>query len=127
MAVMHMNDNDEFDQRVSEFFRQYHDRGMQKWAGFYLSDHTLKINKKKKQEKIVYEAESSMSEAEISQTLFWAFSNHYQVKLQLKELDGDDQFKADISGFISGYYEDQVIVATQKISLDNINHVELIH
>ncbi len=40
----------EFDKRVEEFFRTYQDRGMKKWAGFYLSDHTTKINQDKKEE-----------------------------------------------------------------------------
>ena len=38
----------EFDKIVEEFFRTYQDRGMKKWAGFYLSDHTAKINRDKK-------------------------------------------------------------------------------
>ena len=38
----------ELDKRVEEFFRNYQDRGMKKWAGFYLSDHTAKINQDKK-------------------------------------------------------------------------------
>lgn len=46
MAAMPMNK--EFDKRVDDFFRNYHDRGMVKWAGFYLSDHVLKMHKKSK-------------------------------------------------------------------------------
>ena len=41
MAVMLMNDN--FDQKVENFFKNYQDRGMKKWSGFFLSDHSLKI------------------------------------------------------------------------------------
>lgn len=45
----------EFDKRVEEFFRTYQDRGMKKWAGFYLSDHTAKINQEQRRRDKVYE------------------------------------------------------------------------
>lgn len=35
----------DFDKKVTEFFRTYQDRGMKKWQGFFLSDHTLAIKK----------------------------------------------------------------------------------
>ena len=44
----------DLDKRVEEFFRTYQDRGMKKWAGFYLSDYTAKINKDKKRRNTVY-------------------------------------------------------------------------
>ncbi|AEG40879.1 hypothetical protein GCM10008918_12840 [Lactobacillus kefiranofaciens subsp. kefiranofaciens] len=43
-----------FDQRIEEFFRNYQDRGMKKWVGFFLSDHTAKINQSTMQRKMVY-------------------------------------------------------------------------
>ena len=46
MAAMPMNK--EFDKKVEDFFKNYRDRGMVKWAGFYLSDHVLKMHKKSK-------------------------------------------------------------------------------
>lgn len=44
----------EFDKRVEEFFRTYQDQGMKKWAGFYLSDHTAKINQEQRRRDTVY-------------------------------------------------------------------------
>ncbi|MGZ1153541.1 hypothetical protein ACXO2Y_05780 [Lactobacillus delbrueckii subsp. bulgaricus] len=42
----------EFDQRVTDFFAHYQDRGMKKWAGFFLSDHTAMINKETRQKSV---------------------------------------------------------------------------
>ncbi|MDF4028935.1 hypothetical protein [Lactobacillus delbrueckii] len=42
----------EFDQRVTDFFAHYQDRGMKKWAGFFLSDHTAMINKETRQKRL---------------------------------------------------------------------------
>lgn len=47
----------EFDQRVTDFFAHYQDRGMKKWAGFFLSDHTAMINKETRQKSVPDRAE----------------------------------------------------------------------
>lgn len=117
-----MND---FDQTVNDFFKNYHDRGMKKWAGFFLSDHTLKINRDQKQRSKVWHEKASQTEEEISSLLFRAFSQHYQVLIQLKEIDDNGDFKPDIHGFVEGYVGQQIIVSKQKIMLADINHVEL--
>ena len=122
MVVMPMSD---FDKKVENFFKNYHDRGMKKWAGFFLSDHTLKINKKKAQQKIVYLPKKRMSEEEISEVLLKAFSNHYKVNIQLKERDCNGNLKKDISGFVEGYYENKLIVSGKNIDINDINNIEV--
>ena len=122
MVVMPMSD---FDKKVENFFKNYHDRGMKKWAGFFLSDHTLKINKKKAQQKIVYLPKKRMSEEEISEVLLKAFSNHYKVNIQLKARDCNGNLKKDISGFVEGYYENKLIVSGKNIDINDINNVEV--
>ena len=47
----------EFDQRVTDFFAHYQDRGMKKWVGFFLSDHTAMINKETRQKSVPDRAE----------------------------------------------------------------------
>ena len=42
-----------FNKEVEEFFRKYQDRGMVKWAGFYLSDHVLKMSQQSKRDAYV--------------------------------------------------------------------------
>jgi hypothetical protein len=125
MAVMLMNDN--FDQKVENFFRNYQERGMKKWSGFFLSDHSLKINQDNRKRATVYSKKTEMSEAEISKILLQSFSNHYPVSIQLKNLDENCRFAEDIKGFVEGYSnENMVTISGTAVHLDDINHIELI-
>lgn len=121
MAVMLMSSD--FDKIVTDFFKNYHDRGMKKWGGFFLSDHTLKINQDQKKRDEVFPKRKTMTEEEVSTKLFQAFSNHYYVEIQLKELDNEGKYKADICGFVEGYIDKQIIVSGQRIILDDINNI----
>lgn len=76
----------EFDKRVEEFFRTYRDRGMKKWAGFYLSDHTAKINQDKLKRDTVYVKKEPMSQTDIRAMLLRSFGEHRKVSVQLKDL-----------------------------------------
>lgn len=122
---MLMNEN-EFDRKIEDFFRNYQDRGMKKWSGFFLSDHTAKINQSKFKRNTIYYKKTEMSQSQISQLLLEAFCNHKLVSIQLKNLDQDGNFFADIQGFVEGYTnQDTTIVSQTPISLESINHVEL--
>lgn len=115
-----------FDRKLDDFFRNYQDRGMKKWAGFFLSDHTAKINQSKKQRSIVFSKKPEMSPTEISQILLTAFCKHQLVSLQLKELDQDGNLPADIEGFVEGYTnQDSIIISGIPVPLTEINHVEI--
>ncbi|WP_060459749.1 hypothetical protein [Lactobacillus acetotolerans] len=119
--------NDNFDQKVENFFRNYQERGMKKWSGFFLSDHSLKINQDNRKRATVYSKKTEMSEAEISKILLQSFSNHYPVSIQLKNLDEDCRFAEDIKGFVEGYSnENMVTISGTAVHLDDINHIELI-
>ena len=125
MAGMPMNSK-KFDRRLDDFFRNYQDRGMKKWAGFFLSDRTAKINQSKKQRSIVFSKKPEMSQTEISQILLTAFCKHQLVSLQLKELDQDGNLPADIEGFVEGYTEQEIIIISGiPVPFTEINHVEI--
>lgn len=117
----------EFDKKVTEFFRTYQDRGMKKWQGFFLSDHTAMLRKDRQKRAMTYPKKSEMTQEDISKILFKAFSDRYQVSVQLKTRDTDGLFQADIVGFVQGYQDDDLIVINGKsIDLDDINHIELL-
>lgn len=119
--------NDNFDQKVENFFRNYQDRGMKKWSGFFLSDHSLKINQDNRKRATVYSKKTEMSEAEISKILLQSFSNHYPVSIQLKNLDEDCRFAEDIKGFVEGYSNENIVtISGTAVHLNDINHIELI-
>lgn len=116
----------EFDKRVEEFFRTYQDRGMKKWAGFYLSDHTAKINRDKKRRDTVYVKKKTMSQKDIRAILLKSFGEHRKVSVQLKDLSIDNDLQADIVGFVDGYQEDTAIVSGNLVLIEDINHIEFI-
>lgn len=125
MEEMPMN-NESFDKEVDDFFKNYHDRGMKKWAGFFLSDHTVQINKSNIARNTVYHKKPEMSQYEISKVLLKAFSNHNSVEIQLKNLDEDGKLSADIKGFVEGYdVQTKIIVSGYPISLDSINNIKI--
>lgn len=119
--------NNNFDQKVEQFFKNYQDRGMKKWSGFFLSDHTLKINQDQRKRATIYPKKAEMNENEISKILLQSFSNHFSVSIQLKNLDEDGRFAEDIKGFVEGYSnENMVTISGTTVYLDEINHVEII-
>ena len=101
----------DFDKRVEEFFRTYQDRGMKQWAGFYLSDHTAKINQENKKRNTVYVKKKLMEQRDIRRMLLLSFDEHRKVSVQLKELSVDNDLQADIVGFVEGYQEDTAIIS----------------
>ena len=115
----------DFDKRVEEFFITYQDRGMKKWAGFYLSDHTAKINRDKKRRNTVYVKKKTMSQTDIRAMLLKSFGEHRKVSVQLKELSVDNNLQADIVGFVEGYQEDTAIISQNLVLIEDINHIDL--
>lgn len=114
----------EFDQRVEEFFRNYQDRGMKKWAGFFLSDHSLKINKDNQKRRTVYCKKSPMTQNEIRKSLMKSFAEHRQIAVQIKEITEDNQVKPNIIGFVDGYQEDAAIISNHFVNINDINHID---
>lgn len=115
----------EFNNVLNDFFKNYQDRGMKKWQGLMLSDHTAAINRSKLDLDKVYVKKKTMTQEEASELLMYAYANHKIVSVQLKELDADDNVQPDIEGVVEGYNIDDIIVSGMIISLDNINHVDI--
>jgi len=115
----------ESDQKVTDFFRTYQDRGMKKWQGFMLSDYTSTVSKIDKKRAQVYEKKKPMSLESISEILMIAYANHRSVSVQLKQVDIDDKFLPDIVGTVDGYQVDHVVIAGEWIELEDINNVEI--
>lgn len=117
----------EFDKKVDDFFKNYQDRGMKKWAGFYLSDHTAKINQDNKRRNTIYVKKKPMDQIDIRAILMRSFGEHRKVSVQLKELSIDNDLQADIVGFVEGYREDTAIISGNLVLIDYINHIDFIN
>ncbi|MFD0896990.1 hypothetical protein [Loigolactobacillus binensis] len=116
-------------QVAADFFKyHYHDRGMLKWGGFYLSDHTSALQKMHAAE--VPEAQlAAQPLAMISQSLFAAWQTQRPVHLQLNQLEDGERVVA-LTGTVVGMADNEIGIQTdqQKIVwlvLAAIKHVTL--
>ena len=112
-------------ERAKQFFdNEYKERGMVKWQGYYLSDHTENVSeythhrKNRMDQKLMPE----MTLEEISSVLFAAYANHKVVSVQERAVI-DGLVPAIISGMVKGYDENEVYVGSVKLSLEDINWV----
>lgn len=118
--------NKDFDKRVDDFFRNYHDRGMVKWAGFYLSDHVLKMHKKSKADAYVEVKKAEMSPEEVSKVLLKAFGESRIVSVQMRILNKEGELFWSFQGHVLGVDEDNVMIADHIVEIEEINYIEII-
>ncbi|WP_125545059.1 hypothetical protein [Levilactobacillus lindianensis] len=103
---LHHVDNDRL---ANDFFqRDYHDRGMLKWGGFYLSDHTSALAKMHAAER-VEALRPQQAQDEVSRRLASAWRHKRPVHLQLNVWDAN-QVAATIDGQVAGVDEDQIVI-----------------
>lgn len=104
----------------------YQDRGMGKWGGFYLSEHTAEISKDKKQRNKSNVQKERMTTEEIDQVLTEARLKNDQVSIQKEIVDPDNNYLDDVTGFISGYDELGIYLGDEKIDYDEIRNVVIV-
>lgn len=117
--------SDQFDEMVTRFFKEYHDRGMMKWAGFYLSDHTQQLEKKAAQAQHIVTKQPQLPLTEIKQRLIQAFNQHQTVTIQLNSLQTDTTKIPELSGHITAFTADGIELNQQSLLYDEIDHVRL--
>lgn len=107
------------------YFSQYQDRGIQKWMGFFLSEHTAQIEAEKNRLSKTIPQKRRMTENEIGQIFEFAFNNNRQVVVQLEMTDTDSNYFEDTIGFINGYDDLGFMIGNEKVHYDEIRNVEL--
>jgi hypothetical protein len=118
--------NQDFDLgTVKHFFEHdYHDRGMMKWQGFYLSDHTAALNQQNQQLNAVYVPRPQQSLAVITEVLADAYQRQQPVTIQLKTVDQNNRHLPDITTLIRGYNANDIVIdADRFIPLQEIRNV----
>ncbi|WP_137644868.1 hypothetical protein [Lactiplantibacillus plajomi] len=118
---------DEFDMAaVNRFFEHdYHDRGIVKWQGFFLSDHTSALNKVRARERTVIQGRPVQPLSARTVILADAFAQGYRVKIQLATLDRNGHFYPDLIGTVSGYNATNIVLnGSTFVSLDQIRNVQ---
>lgn len=104
----------------------YEDRGLLKWLGFYLSDHTEKIDRETEKRKNVNLAKTQMTTNEIQEILAQSALKRLPISIQKEERDLEGYYPEDIVGIIEGGDELGLYVGGHKIGYDEIRHIELL-
>lgn len=119
--------NKEFDPRVTaQYFKyDYHDRGMLRWNGFYLSDHQSALKARKQTLATTYPPRPQQSLDVIGALLADAYAQGIEVSIQTKECDESGVHFPDNVGHVSGYNSDNIVVNNGTlISIENIQNVQ---
>lgn len=114
------------DRSYSQFpeIREYRDRGMKKWQGFFLSEHNTAM----KQDKLKVNPEEFIQteEDEMILLLNQAFLNELQIKLVVRKSDDDVDVYV---GKVIEINKNRIIYfktnEMQKISIDKIISIEV--
>ncbi|MCT3214262.1 hypothetical protein EFO90_07720 [Lactiplantibacillus plantarum] len=118
--------NQDFDLDTVKYFfeHDYHDLGMMKWQGFYLSDHTAALNQQNQQLNAVYVPRPQQSLAVITEVLADAYQRQQPVIIQLKTVDHNNHHLPDITTLIHGYNANDIVIdADRFIPLPEIRNV----
>lgn len=111
-----------------QFFKyDYNDRGMLKWGGFFLSDHTKAL--KHEAAKANEPTHAQMPQKAIGDLLMVGWNRQKLMKLQLNMMDDQDEHLMTVTGMIAGYEEDLIVIEVenqyQTIRLDEIRWVKI--
>lgn len=107
------------------YFHDYVDRGIMKWQGMYLSEHTAEMEKKQQEEEHVIVPKEKMSEHDIQQVLASAYESQHLIAIQLEMKDTDNNYFEDITGKLLGFDELGILVDGKLVLYEEIRHVAL--
>ncbi|MDG2979035.1 hypothetical protein KNP65_03665 [Latilactobacillus curvatus] len=119
----------EFDPNlVTQFLNQYQDRGMMKWQGFYLSDHTASLTKVDREDEIKLNRQHSeqMDLTEIEKCLNQALEKNQVVRVERSLQDQNGYVAPFIEGKIEGYYQDKLMIGGEFIAINEIYAIKII-
>ncbi|MCT3019914.1 hypothetical protein EFN43_02280 [Pediococcus pentosaceus] len=116
------------DQEAENFFNHdYIDRGMIKWQGFYLSDHTSALNAEHETKNKVLQREvlPQITVKEITDIINKAIVKKKTVKIQTNKCDSNGIFEAPVVGKINGYIDDVLYVDWNlRIKINEIRNIK---
>lgn len=108
-----------------EYGKEYVDRGIVKWAGMYLSEHTTSLNEVQQAFANQAKQKVQMQTSEINHVLAEAQLKNLVVSIQKEERDLDGNYHSDIIGVIEGFDERGLFISGEKVDFDEIRHVAI--
>lgn len=111
---------------MSKLNHHYVDRGVKKYMGFYLSEHTSKLEKDKIAKNNINYGLEVMSFQAISEVIEIALLKNRPILIQPNIVNIDGQgFSENIIGMIVGFNADLLYVGDICISLNLIRHISI--
>ncbi|MGR3741564.1 hypothetical protein [Companilactobacillus sp. DQM5] len=110
---------------VNAFLKEYQDRGMMKWQGFYLSDHTVASYKRNKEKEIKSNRKhlQEMSVPEIFKELSDAQKNNSKVSVDLRQVNKNNILLEPVTGYIKGKDTRGVYIEEKYVKFEDIYSV----
>ncbi|WP_265460435.1 hypothetical protein [Enterococcus sp. HY326] len=110
---------------ATEFFRTYDDRGLLKYLGFYLSDHTAAPSEDLGARRKAIEVKPQSEEIEINEIIELAYLKDLYVSVQMSERNEANQFQEDVIGKIIGSDDLNIFIGKPPIPSGQIRHIEI--
>ncbi|MCI1700221.1 hypothetical protein [Liquorilactobacillus nagelii] len=114
------------EKEAEDFFKNYYqDRGMLKWQGFFLSDHTAALSKKERLKKSFCRPQQTLTS--IMELLMHSWQSRKDIVIQLNQIDTDQEI-TEFQGVIQGFDEKQVYLKiNQRFQAIDISEIRNIH
>ncbi|MHC5250550.1 hypothetical protein [Enterococcus sp. LJL90] len=109
----------------AEFFRQYRDRGLLKYQGFFLSEHTATLSSDHTTRHTSIKALPQLTEQELQDVIEEALLKDRAVFIQLDETDLEGNFRPNVTGKLIGYDDVALYVGTTAIPYDTVRLIGL--
>ena len=105
---------------------EYRDRGIKKWAGFYLSEHTAAQEKLSGERKKVNQQKRQMNQGEIEEVINESIVKNKSVAIQLENVDQNGLYNDDVVGRIVGGDELGIFINDTKVDFDEIRNIQFV-
>ena len=109
-----------------ELNQYYEDRGMMKYNGFYLSEHTASLKKERDNFYAIIAGKDEMTVDQIYEVIDYALFKDQQVSIQVNIRDIEGNFMPDVCGFLEGYDETGLYLNKTRVPLEQIRHAMLL-
>ncbi|TYC50510.1 hypothetical protein ESZ50_02255 [Weissella muntiaci] len=123
-----MDNEEEYRIIAKDYFEKYYvDRGMVKWNGYYLSDHTESAGKHSADEahKRSQVAMPEMAVEEVTEIIFKAYAQNAEISVQANSKSKMGFNSPIISGKVKGFDDTHIYIGEHKFELDDILWCEL--
>lgn len=113
-----------FDRLVENYFKNdYRERGVIKWQGFLLSDHTNALKKNEIDNHFEEIKFPLMTVKKIKDIVTQAMSSYEMVVVQLNVTDTEHKAPKNITGFIDGYDNTNIYINNKSYDIQFIKGI----